>query len=229
MQRCVNIENEISEYTASQTARGNICCTVALITSGEMKKTFDEKKEKLRKTYSRFENETIPYSRQAFCKPGCSFCCTFMGNIDIITLEGLIILEHIESQPEELRAALKRKITENMAEKEKGHKPPCPFLKEDNTCLIYAVRPFSCRQLYSVKECGDSGPVAHRQAVESARSTVREIQQLDETGYSGHITYILQLLRDAGFRKLYLSDGFAPERIMKFGRTHGLIINRSAK
>ena len=71
--------------------------------------------------------------------------------------------------------------------------------------------------------------MAHRQAVESARSVVREIQQLDDTGYSGHISYILQLLGDTGFRKLYLSGGFAPERIMKFGKTHGLIINRSEK
>ncbi len=34
---------------------------------------------------------------------------------------------------------------------------------------------------------------------------------------------------DTRFRKLYLSGGFAPERIMKFGKTHGLIINRFAK
>ena len=194
-----------------------------------MKNTLEEKKEKLHNTYDRFERENISFSRQAFCKPGCSFCCTFMGNIDIVTLEGLIILEHIDSQPEEFQAALKKKIAENRTEKEKGHKPPCPFLKENNTCLIYAVRPFSCRQLYSVRECGDSGPMAHRQAVESARSTVREIQQLDDAGYSGHISYILQLLDDISFRKLYLSGGFAPEQIMKFGKAHGLIINRFAK
>ena len=194
-----------------------------------MKNSFEERKKKLHNAYDRFERENIPYSQQAFCKPGCGFCCTFMGNIDIVTLEGLIILEHIGSQPEELRAALKKKIPENRTEKEKGYKPPCPFLQETNTCLIYAVRPFSCRQLYSVKECSASGPVAHRQAVESARSTVREIQKLDDNGYSGHISYILHLLEDAGFRKLYLSGGFAPERIMKFGKTHGLIINRSAK
>ena len=194
-----------------------------------MKNTFEEKKEKLHNTLERFERENRPYSQQAFCKPGCSFCCTFMGNIDIITLEGLIILEHIENQPEEFQTALKKKIEENKTDKEKGLKPPCPFLKENNTCQVYSVRPFSCRQLYSVRECGDSSPLAHRQAVDAARSTVREIQKIDDTGYSGHISYILQLLEDAAFRKLYLSGGFAPERIMKFGKTHGLIINRLAK
>jgi len=194
-----------------------------------MKNSFEEKKEKLYITYDRFERENMSYRQQAFCKPGCSFCCTFMGNIDIVTLEGLIILEHIRSQSEELRSVLIKNISENMTAKEKGLKPPCPFLKENSTCHIYAIRPFSCRQLYSIQKCGDSGPVAHRQAVESARSTVRELQQLDDTGYSGHISYILQLLEDAGFRKLYLSGGFAPERIVKFGKTHGLVINRSAK
>jgi Fe-S-cluster containining protein len=194
-----------------------------------MKRSFEEKKEKLFEVYGRFEKEITPYLKQAFCKAGCSFCCTFMGNIDIVTLEGLIIMEHIGSQPEEFRTALNNKIAENKAEKEKDHKPPCPFLKENNTCLIYTVRPFSCRQLYSVRECGESGPMAHRHAVDSARSTVREIQKLDDSGYSGHISYILQLLEDTSFRKLYLSRGFAPEKIMKFGKSHGLIINRFAK
>lgn len=194
-----------------------------------MKNIFEEKKEELHRIYDRFVKENIVYSTQAFCKPGCSFCCTFMGNIDIVTLEGLIILEHIESQPEEFRAELKKLSKENVTLKKSARKPPCPFLHEKKTCMIYAVRPFSCRQLYSVRECGDSGPVAHRQAVESARSVVREIQRLDDTGYSGHISYILQLLGDDCFRKLYLSGGFAPERIMKFGKTHGLIINRSVK
>ena len=194
-----------------------------------MKKTFKEKKENLLNTYDRFEKENMSYSRQAFCKPGCSFCCTFMGNIDIVTLEGLIILEHIESQPEEFQTGLKEKIAENRTKKEKGYKPPCPFLGENNTCLIYTVRPFSCRQLYSVRECGGSGPMAHRQAVESARLAVRELQQLDDSGYSGHISYMLQLLDDTGFRNLYLSGRFAPEQIMKFGKAHGLIINRFAK
>ena len=71
--------------------------------------------------------------------------------------------------------------------------------------------------------------MAHRQAVDAARSTVREIQKLDDTGYSGHISYIIDLLSDISFRELYLSGRFVPQQIMKFGKTHGLIINRFAK
>jgi len=194
-----------------------------------MEISFEEKKEKLFEVYDRFEQTIRPYLQEAFCKSGCGFCCTFMGNIDIVTLEGLIITEHIESLPEELQTALKKNIGENKTEKEKGHKPPCPFLKKNNTCLIYTVRPFSCRQLYSVRECSAGSPTAHRQAVESARSTVREIQKLDGSGYSGHISYVIHLLKDLFFRELYLSGGFAPEQIIKFGKTHGLIINRFVK
>jgi Fe-S-cluster containining protein len=193
-----------------------------------MKTHSKKKKSKLHNLYDLFELEQdLTFSR--LFVPGCSFCCTFMGNIDIVTLEGLIIMEHIGRQPEEFQAELKMLCKENMTLKENGQKPPCPFLHENSTCQIYAVRPFSCRQLYSVRECSGSGPMAHRQAVEAARLTVREIQKLDDTGYSGHISYIIDLLDKPSFRKLYLSGGFAPEEIMKFGKAHGLIINRFAK
>jgi hypothetical protein len=71
--------------------------------------------------------------------------------------------------------------------------------------------------------------MTHRQAVESARSAVQELQRLDDTGYSGHLSYVLHLLEEPSFRRLYLSGGFAPEQIMSFGKAHGLIINRTAK
>jgi Fe-S-cluster containining protein len=195
-----------------------------------MERRFETKKLVLFTLYERFDRESEPFRQQAFCKAGCSFCCTFMGNIDILTLEGLVILEHIRGLPKESQETLRKRISENMTLKEKGQKPPCPFLNENNTCLIYRVRPFSCRQLYSVRECSDSGgPMTHRQAVEASRSAVRELQRLDDTGYSGHISYVLQLLNDPSFRKLYLSGGFAPEKVMKFGKAHRLIINRLAK
>ncbi len=52
------------------------------------------------------------------------------------------------------------------------------------------------------------------------------MQQLDDTGYSGHISFILHLLDRPSFRKLYLAGGFDPQKIMAFGRAHGIIINR---
>jgi len=59
-----------------------------------------------------------------------------------------------------------------------------------------------------------------------AKRAVREMQQLDDTGYSGHLSFILYLLERPEFRKLYLARGLDPQKIMKFGKTHGIIINR---
>jgi Fe-S-cluster containining protein len=164
--------------------------------------------------------------KHAICKAGCSYCCTDVGSVDIITLEGLIIQERINSLAKPLKAKIKKKLEQNKRKKEKQNIARCPFLKRNNTCLIYDIRPFSCSQLYSVQECKGRGPTVHRQAVELAKKAVKEIQRLDETGYSGHISFILYLLDSAEFRKLYLEGGFNPGKIMAFGKTHGIVINR---
>jgi hypothetical protein len=68
--------------------------------------------------------------------------------------------------------------------------------------------------------------MVHRQAVALSRKTVREIQQLDDTGYSGHMSFVLQLLNDHRFKETYLSGGFDPGQIVDFGQSRGMIINR---
>jgi len=65
------------------------------------------------------------------------------------------------------------------------------------------------------------------QAVDLAKNTVKKLQQLDYTGYSGHISFILYLLDKPDFRKLYLAGGLDPGKIMDFGKSHGIIINYS--
>jgi len=185
-----------------------------------------EKKEKLKEIYESFEIDAYEYKKDAICKVGCTYCCTDVGNVDIITLEGVIIRERVNSLPQPLKGRVKKKIAQNKLEKEKGKIARCPFLKEDDTCLIYDIRPFSCRQLYSIRQCSGRGPTVHRQSTELAREAVKEIQRLDDTGYSGHISFILYLLDMPGFRKLYLSGGFDPGKIAKFGKPHRLVINR---
>jgi Fe-S-cluster containining protein len=191
--------------------------------------TFKKKREELKRIYQRFEQGASEYKKDAICKIGCTFCCTDVGNVDTTTLEGVIIHERIKKFSERLKREITKKITQNKLEKEKKKIAPCPFLKEDDTCLIYDIRPFSCRQLYSVRKCEGQGPTVHRQARELAKATVTEMQQLDNTGYSGHLTFILHLLDMPGFKKLYLSGGFDPGKIATFGKAHGLVINRSAK
>lgn len=186
----------------------------------------NEKKERLKEIYERFESDASEFKKHAICKIGCTYCCTDVGNVDIITLEGVIIRDRVNSLPLPLKGQVKKRIAQNKLEKEKEKITRCPFLKEDNTCIIYDIRPFSCRQLYSIKECSGRGPTFHRQSTELARETVKEIQRLDDTGYSGHISFILYLLDMPGFRRLYLSGGFDPGKIAKFGKPHRLVINR---
>jgi Fe-S-cluster containining protein len=189
----------------------------------------EEKNDRLKKIYERFETDAYEFKKHAICKIGCAYCCTDVGNVDIITLEGVIILERINSLSQPLKRQVKNKISQNRLEKEKENIARCPFLKEDDTCLIYDVRPFCCRRLYSIRECLGRGPTVHRQTTELAKEAVKEMQRLDRTGYSGHISFILYLLEKPWFRKLYLSGGFDPGKIAKFGKTHGLVINRFAK
>lgn len=182
----------------------------------------------LEEIYDDFESTARPFKAAAVCKAGCAFCCMHFGNVDVITLEGLRIHKWIKSLDKPERAAVRKKIAANMKKKTKKSVARCPFLKKDDTCRIYEIRPFSCRQLYSLKECTGRGPTVHRQAVEFAKKTVLRLQQLDMTGYSGHISYILHLINQPDFRKIYLAGGFNPAKIMTFGKKHGIVINKMA-
>ena len=183
------------------------------------------KARQLQEIYRSFDRESATFKEQAVCGPGCAYCCTHFGHLDITTLEGWIIQQRIKQFHETEKKRIEQRIEDNKRDKEGGKPSVCPFLLEDQTCRIYDVRPFSCRQLYSLKKCGEHGPVVHPQALELARDTVRLIQQLDATGYSGHLSFILALLRNKPFFKLYTSGGFDPAKVADFGKAHGLVIN----
>ncbi len=188
----------------------------------------DEKRQQLTETYRDFEEKIAPYKEKAMCKPGCAFCCTHFGSVDITTLEGRLILERVRGLAKKSRTAVEKKIRKNMEAKEKSGAPPCPFLKpDDRTCLIYEVRPFSCRSLYSLEKCEGKGPVVHRQAAALSRETVPLLQKIDSNGYSGHMTYILHLLANRDFFRVYDSGGFNPALISSFGKSHNLVINQA--
>jgi hypothetical protein len=189
----------------------------------------EEKKAKLRSLYESFDDAVAEFRKHAVCERGCNFCCTHMGNVDIVTLEGVMIFERLEGVEEDVRRKVAGRIMRNRTEKEEGQKPACPFQDDGGTCLIYEARPFSCRQLYSLRKCDSGGPLVHKQVAGLSQVTVKEIQRLDDTGYSGHISFILHLLDLGEFKKTYLSGGFNPALIADFGKSHGIIINRFAK
>ena len=141
-----------------------------------------DKTSKLYEIYAEFEAAASDFRQAAVCAPGCAFCCTEMGTVDITTLEGLLIRERLSKMNRPVTAKIAKRLKRDIRKKEKGEKNRCPFLQKNNRCLIYGVRPFSCRQLYSLKKCGKQGPTVHRQAVELARAAVARIQTVDDTG-----------------------------------------------
>ena len=186
-----------------------------------------EKREKLKELYSQYEKDVAEFKKSAACVKGCANCCIDVGNIDITTLEGIIIHDRMAGFEEPLKSEIKARLALNKRHRENGMLSRCAFLKVDKTCIIYDIRPFSCRWLYSVKKCDGASPTVHRRALNLAKQTVKKIQQLDYTGYSGHISYILFLLDKKEFRKLYLSGKSKPQKIADFGKSHGILINRS--
>jgi Fe-S-cluster containining protein len=190
---------------------------------------WQDKKNQLQAIYDRFEQAARPYKAHAICALGCTYCCTDVGNVDINTLEGLIIWERMDSFFQDQKQKIVQRLDQNKRQKEQGSIARCPFLQRDVACLIYDIRPFSCRQLYSIRQCEGQGPTVHRQAVALAKKAVREMQRVDNTGYSGHLSFILYLLEKPSFRDLYLQGGFDPGIIMAFGKSHGIVINRYVK
>ncbi len=188
-----------------------------------------EKINRLNQIYRQFEDRIEPYQAEAVCAIGCDFCCTGTSNVDITTLEGLVIVNYLKGLGKTRRRKLQKTINANIRKKEQGRQSPCPFLLKNQSCRLYAIRPFSCRQLYSLKKCGpDQGPVVHRHAKAVAEETVFAIQTLDPTGYWGPLEYILHMLQTPAFFQTYISGGFEPARIQAFGQSHGIGINQMA-
>lgn len=187
-----------------------------------------QKQRRLPEIYAAYEAAAQGFKQGAVCRVGCAFCCTHYGPLDILTLEGCVIQAWLAARPRSQRFSLFRKIAENRRLKENGQTACCPFLDGRDNCRIYPLRPFSCRQLYSLRRCGDTGPTVHRAALALAQATVRQLQRLDDTGYSGHLTFILALLDQPDFRRNYRSGGFDPSRIMAFAKSHRIVINRLA-
>jgi len=178
--------------------------------------------------YAEFEAAVRPWKAQAVCGPGCATCCTHYGRLDVVTLEALRIHDWLEAHPLGGRREMRRAIEVNRKAKEAGRAARCPFLAADRTCRIYPIRPFSCRQLYSLKPCEGRGATLHRGAVHLAEATVTVLKALDANGYAGHISFLLHLLDQPEFARTYRRGGFDPAAVATFGRAHGLTINRLA-
>ncbi len=175
--------------------------------------------------YERFDAAAAPFRAGAVCRVGCAACCIEVGRVDATTMEGMSIRGYLHSLPKARRTAFEKALVRDRLRRREGGFLRCPFLQKNDSCAIYAWRPFSCRQLYSLHPCTGQGPTVHRRSVELARDAVAELQHLDRNGYCGPVSYVLELLDDNAFRSFYLAGEFDPARIMAFARPRGLAIN----
>lgn len=186
-----------------------------------------EKIPALNDIYTAFETETREYKKEAACEKGCGFCCKEAGNIDITTLEGMVIRSAMKGFARSRQKSLTKLFQQEIRKRENKVMAPCPFLMKNNACMIYEVRPFSCRRIYSTHVCARGNPpVVNRRVMEAANQSIKELQQLDINGYSGHLSYILYMLSTPAFLDTYEKGEFRPEEIMEFGKAHKIAINK---
>jgi uncharacterized protein len=177
--------------------------------------------------YKVFEEKTREYKKDAACAKGCGFCCKEPGSIDITTLEGMAIRKAMQGFTKSRQKALTKLFQQEIKKRENNLTVSCPFLMKNNACMIYEVRPFSCRRIYSTHVCNfENPPVVNRKVMEAADQSIKELQQLDINGYSGHLSYILYMLSVPAFLNTYKKGEYKPAEIMEFGKTHKIIINK---
>jgi len=182
-----------------------------------------EKKGQLFSLYEEFERRVAPFRAQAVCVKGCADCCIQVGTVAATTLEGMVLRGYLEGWSKQSREAVRQRLRANRREKLTQVFARCAFLDEKQACTVYPVRPFSCRRLYSVKTCGEQGPVVHRQAMALASRIIEVLQDLDPAGCSGHLSFILHLLGKKEFRRAYLQGIWNPGRFQKLVERYQLM------
>ena len=178
--------------------------------------------------YEEYERLVQPYKSQAVCEKGCASCCIDVGSVGATTLEGLIILEHIQGWDRKALKEINRVLRENRKNKLNQVFARCAFLDQEQSCRIYAVRPFSCRRLYSLRKCDGQGAVVHRQAVALGQKIEKELQNLDPAGCSGHLSFILHLLEREAFRQGYLKGSWKVEEFRDIIESYELVVHGDA-
>ena len=188
-----------------------------------------EKKTRVYELYDKYERLVQPFKSQAVCEKGCASCCIDVGSVGATTLEGLIITEYLQGWGRQALKEINRNLGENRKNKLSQVFSRCAFLDQEQSCRIYAVRPFSCRRLYSVKQCDGQGAVVHRQAVVLGQKIEKELQELDPDGCSGHLSFILHLLEKTGSREGYLRENWSTEKFKDIIERYEIVVHRQER
>lgn len=147
------------------------------------------------------------------CKIGCASCCT--QNVSVTTLESYYILEWLKKNNKlDLLKVLDHISTEKLSRpaittNELAYKclnrieppeedvpsasTPCPFLdNKEKTCLIYEVRPLSCRIFFSEKKCDEIGQATIDPVVLTINGTL--LQVLEHVDLGGMFANMIDML-----------------------------------
>lgn len=159
-----------------------------------------------------FDRWAEQYGR--ICAKGCRCCCT--GNVTITALEGERILSFaVKNGMEQWLADRLRQPVQigrpRMTTNEFAHAclngrdadpgnceilTICPFLADD-ICLIYPVRPFSCRCFISTSRCSATQPAQVDECYLAASTAMLQlIEHLGQKEYWGLMTDVLLSLLD---------------------------------
>ena len=189
---------------------------------------YSKKKKQVFVLYEQYEGLVEPFKEQAVCEKGCASCCIDVGSVGATTLEGLIITEYLQGWDRQALKEINRGLRKNRNDKLRQVFARCAFLDQEQSCRIYAVRPFSCRRLYSVRKCDGQGAVVHRQAVMLGQKIEKELQKLDPDGWSGHLSVILHLLEKTGSRQGYLRENWRTEKFKDIIERYELVVHKVA-
>ncbi len=136
---------------------------------------------------------------EAACRPGCAHCCHLRVGVSIPEL--LVIFYELQARStEEGLAYFKARVADTLARgntlKEEfwhGSQTPCPFLDEGGRCLIYAIRPFSCRAYHSTDD------TVCRQGFEEKREVQVPCFPLYRACTDMYSSVFIKVLADKGF------------------------------
>ncbi|MDF1590664.1 MAG: YkgJ family cysteine cluster protein [Desulfobacterales bacterium] len=191
----------------------------------------DIKLKLLERMYQLYDDSLASYDLA--CRKFCLDCCT--RNVTITTLEGYQIIRHLLFHDqlkflERLKADVSlprfqpRTTTNRIArlcaagddipaEETDSDRGACPLL-EDSLCRIYAVRPFGCRCLVSIKKCADTGCAEVDDFLLSVNTVfLQYIEHIDMKGRSGNLIDVLLWMESEKNRQIY-EGGALPESEM---------------
>ncbi len=153
----------------------------------------------LGKAMESFTTQVFALPDEADCKPGCAWCCHLRVTTSIPEL--LVVFDELTAQATpEGQAYFKQRIESASAAGNTmeeafwyASRTPCPFLDNKNGCLIYPIRPFSCRAHHSTDEA------ACRQGYEEGRRVLLPCFPLYRAGTDMYSSVFIKVLADLGF------------------------------